>query len=308
MMAVISKSGHILDLARELLDDIELSRLDAEKLLLKCSRLARLTGSDEIQEWIQLEISGYNSQSEVALKYMSLTGRWTDRAKNLGYWGPLAQQEANVAAQNLKLNVMRIPDPSGEHGAISVNNSIKALNVTANLVAQFSAIRSRVLGLLHKFVTETYYELEFGAAAESIFEKYKTGVDALIGEHAGNVLQKIPSVINRLAENDEEAISQALNTCRRIVDAFANSIYPPSEGEAELDGSKLKIDESKVLNRINLYVAAKTSSKSRRQKIRQNLGNLYDRVSVGVHKDVGSVEANSLFLNTYLLLGEILEL
>ena len=38
-------------------------------------------------------MSGYNSTDPVSLKYMGITGRWTDYEKNLGYWGPLAQQE-----------------------------------------------------------------------------------------------------------------------------------------------------------------------------------------------------------------------
>ena len=39
-----------------------------------------------------------------------------------------------------------------------------------------------------------------------------------------------------------------------------------------------------------------------------NLANLFDRVSSGVHNDVSVSEARALFLNTYLLLGEILHL
>lgn len=94
-----SRSEHILELAKELLDDIELSRLSAESLLLKASRLARWVGSDEIK--------GYNSSNEISLKYMGVTGRWTDRDEVKGYWGPLAQQEAALEAQNKALQTDR---------------------------------------------------------------------------------------------------------------------------------------------------------------------------------------------------------
>ncbi|MGH7845534.1 MAG: hypothetical protein ACREQW_10240 [Candidatus Binatia bacterium] len=80
-----SRSEHILALAKELLDDIELSRLSAESLLLKASRLARWVGSDEIRHWLKLEMSGYYSDDPISLKYMGLTGRWTDRDKQQGY-------------------------------------------------------------------------------------------------------------------------------------------------------------------------------------------------------------------------------
>ncbi len=71
-----SRSEHILALARELLDDIELSRLEADKLLLKCARLARLTKSETIQEWIGFEMLGYNSNDPISVEYMTHTGRW----------------------------------------------------------------------------------------------------------------------------------------------------------------------------------------------------------------------------------------
>ena len=44
-----SKSKHITSLARDLVDDIELGRLPNEKLLLNAFRLARLTGSEEVE-------------------------------------------------------------------------------------------------------------------------------------------------------------------------------------------------------------------------------------------------------------------
>jgi hypothetical protein len=105
-----SRSEHILDLAKELLDDIELSRLSAESLLLKASRLARWVGSDEIKYWLNLEMKGYNSSHDISLKYMGITGRWINREEGKGYWGPLAQQEAALEAQNIKLRSLTTPD------------------------------------------------------------------------------------------------------------------------------------------------------------------------------------------------------
>ena len=52
-------AAHKLDLARELLDDIELSRLAPEQLLLKATRLARLLDAKEVQKWLQFELEGY---------------------------------------------------------------------------------------------------------------------------------------------------------------------------------------------------------------------------------------------------------
>jgi hypothetical protein len=114
--------------------------------------------------------------------------------------------------------------------------------------------------------------------------------------------------MDRLSQGDAEAISQALSTCRRIIEAFADSIFPPSDATLEIGSNVLKLDAAKHQNRINAYVHERIESQSRRQRIRQNLANLFDRVSTGVHNEVTPEEARALFLNTYLFLGEVLHI
>lgn len=307
-MSEQSRSEHILELSKELLDDIELSRTNVENLILKASRLARLVGSEEIRQWLKFEMGGYNSSDELSLKYMGLTGRWIDKEKNTGYWGPLAQQEAAIDAQKAKLAGMRTPDSSGEWAGMAIANVTRSMSEVANIISRLSGIKSRVLAHLHTFVTEIYYEKEFDNLSESIFEKYKKDVDILIGTSCGNVLEQIPSVMSRLAEGNQESISQALTTCRRILESFADSIFPPIEDTIEIGGNQLSLNASKYQNRINAYIHQRIESSTRKTRFRQNLSNLFDRVSTGVHKDVTAEEARALFLNTYLIIGEILHL
>ena len=92
------------------------------------------------------------------------------------------------------------------------------------------------------------------------------------------------------------------------MDAFADAIFPPTSETIEISGNTVTLDASKHQNRINAFVHQRVESKSRKVKIRQNISNLYDRVSTGVHNDVSSEEAKSLFLNTYLVLGEVLHI
>lgn len=318
-----SKSEHIFALAKELLDDIELSRLPAEALLLKATRLARLVGSTKVRRWLEFEMVGYNAEDPVALEYMGHTGRWTDRGQNLGYWGPLAQQDASIVALKLRLQTLRVPDISYSISSANPNEWVtvgagpptdavtSVVNESRSLtsaISQMSAVRSRVLALLHSFAAGVYYEKAFSGLAESIFERYKVAVDILLAERCGDVLEKVPAVYDRLAEGDQEAVSQALNTCRRVIDSFADAIYPPSEATIEIEGQPVRLGPQQHLNRVNAYIRERVSSESRRKRLRQSLTNVYDRVSSGVHKDITPEEARSLFLETYILLGEILTL
>ncbi|MEG4281266.1 hypothetical protein QUA62_27960 [Microcoleus sp. MON1_C1] len=125
-------------------------------------------------------------------------------------------------------------------------------------------------------------------------------------EKCGNVLSKLPYVYARLREGDPEAVSQGVTTCRRIIETFADTLYPPTEETAQLDERTLKLDASKHLNRINVYISQKISSKSRRDRLRHFLSDLYSRICTGVHSEVSPQEAQALLLSTYLFLGEVL--
>ncbi|SFG32217.1 hypothetical protein SAMN05518801_11656 [Novosphingobium sp. CF614] len=301
-----TEAQHILELSRDLLDDIELDRLSADKLLLKANRLARLTGSEETQQWLGYEMRGYNSQDDLSLRYMTLTGRWTDYENQKGHYGPLGQHVATIDATKARIEATRLSGDGTNIGYLhAVTKSHSTLVLTIRTLA---GVQSRVLGLLHSFVSGVFYERQFADVVESTFEGYKQEVDALIAAKAGDVLTKIPSVVARLKEENEEAISQALTTCRRILETFADTIFPPSESTFEIGGSQLKLDASKHQNRINAYISQRCESNSRRSRLRQNIGNLFARVSTGIHNDVSAQEAYSLFLNVYLFLGEVLHL
>lgn len=296
-----SKSEHTLELVQDLLDDLELSRSSGESLILKASRLARIVGSAEIKAWLSFELGGYKSSNDISLKYMGITGRWTKKEDNKGYWMPFAQIDALIEVEKSKLSVMRIPDST----AIV---AIRAMNETSANISRYSGIRSKVIARLHSFITDVYYDKLFDNLTESIFEQYQRDVDSLISDKCHDVLDQIPSIMERLSHGEQEPISHALTTCRRIIESFADSIFPATDDVLDVGGNTLKLDAGKHQNRINAYIHYRCESKSRKQKFRQNLANLFDRVSTGVHQDVTPEEARALFLNTYLFLGEVLHL
>jgi hypothetical protein len=61
-----------------------------------------------------------------------------------------------------------------------------------------------------------------------------------------------------------------------------------------------------VLNRIQLFLRNKCPSESRRERLNLTLRKIHDRASAASHADVSTDEARSLFLSTYLVLGEVL--
>jgi len=169
-----SKSKAIVALARELLDDIELSRLSGESLLLKAIRLARLSDAEKELMWFAYELAGYAHDDPVALEYMGLMERWTDYEKKLGWWMPLAQIETTIAAIKIQMQTLRVPDvsysPSNPHSwptsdfmilSEPINSVIQKGAELSHLIGQLGGIRSRVIAYTHSFVVRVYHEKKF---------------------------------------------------------------------------------------------------------------------------------------------------
>jgi hypothetical protein len=123
---------------------------------------------------------------------------------------------------------------------------------------------------------------------------------------AQTAFDRLPHAFERLATGDPEAISHALTTCRRVVDSFADAVYPPREGAVCIGEQQIEVGAQHTRNRLRAYVHDRIKRGSRYDRISKTVSSLYSRVSAGVHADVSIGEARALVLQTYLLLGEIL--
>lgn len=303
-----SQAEHVRSLASELLDDIELARVPAQSLILKAARLARFAGTPEIREWISYELNGYNDATAVGKAYLSQTSRWIDKAKRTAYWGSFAEQVALIDALTAEQQSLRVPDVAGDLALLTVRDVLNRSSALGRQIHSLERVKSRVLALLHQWIASVHYEALFGSAAEGMFEGFRSEVDAKLAEVCSTVLDKLPAIYDRMRSDDPEAVSQAMTTCRRIIEAFADSVYPPTDTTLELEGNDLKLGPQHHQNRINAFVAAHTASKTRRKRLRQTLANLHDRVCAAIHDDLGADEAGALVLQTYVFLGELVRL
>lgn len=301
---MVTPHDYRLALASELLEDIELSRLSAEKVAFKAFRLARGLDDTRNMEWLRRELFNYQD-TEQDRSYIGYTNRWINKEKGEAYWAGIGQIEALIESQEARLTQLRVPDIQSEYAGLALKGITDSIAQVSTFVGRLRGIKSRVLALIYGFVSNAYYELTFSGQQQDLFEDAQSRVDALLGPLGARTLDRIESINRRLNEGDDEAVSQALSTCRRLIDAFADAVFPSREDPEIVDGQPVHLGPSHHQNRINAYVRQHTESQSRRKRLRRRLGDLYDRVSTGVHSDVSIAEARFLFLDTYLLLGEI---
>lgn len=299
-----SKSREIASLAEELVADIELTRLEGQELIFKAMRLARLHGSEFHYGWLRNEMYGYNPESKdpVTSHYYSTTGR-----DKHGSGIPFSEVCACLADRRARLEAM--VETAKNKGTWTLPSAEKQQrDALQGVVESLEALRARILALLYDFVVAVHHETLFSGMAETIFERYKEAVDARLSQSCGDVLAKIPAAYDRLADGDPESISHALTTCRRMIDAFADDVFPPREEPYTIGEEVLPVGAEHTRNRIKAYIADRGASKGCQHRLNQTLRNLYKRVSKGVHSDVTPQEAQAVVLQTYLFLGEVITL
>jgi hypothetical protein len=304
----VDRQQEALNLAEGLLTDIEFSETSTSKRVMKAMRLARLMRDDAAQEWLGFEVNG-GPGNEAGTKWMTRTRRWTNQEEKKGWWSPAASIEA---VRNSSQDALKTLGGSLSLSGDSINVPMRdrhnlIISYTKN-ATETEQVLSAIDAQLYQYAANVYAELRFSEIQASLFEQSRVAVDATLATMAGDALKKIESVNERLQSDDAEAISQAMSTCRRLIDSVADHVFPARDEPYDLSGQSLNVKKNAVLNRINAYLHMNGVGGSRATRLRQSLSGIYERVSAGVHADVDSHEARYLFLSTYVLLGEVLSL
>ncbi|WP_210485366.1 hypothetical protein [Microvirga antarctica] len=300
----MSKQLEIIRLCDEVIGGFDLHSL--ESIINKSHHIAELTGNSAACEFLYCESAGYYQHGHGRQdEFLNKTHRHHVET-NTWILAPAAllERDSNGAKEAVsKLELKSITSPLSFQSAIA-DEIIKL----SKIVMHNNTIIHHVRRLTYQIISNTRANIIFSKESADIFAHYQGLVDAKISSTANEAFSKLPSVFERLSAGDGEAISHALTSCRRIIDAFAVAIFPPQGDPVDMGDHTIQCGPGKSMNQIQAYIWKKTFSKSRRDRLNKNMRSLYDRTSAGVHAEVSPTEAQALVLNTYLLLGEIVDL
>ncbi|MCK9906131.1 hypothetical protein MXD63_39840, partial [Frankia sp. Cpl3] len=133
--------------------------------------------------------------------------------------------------------------------------------------------------MIHDFSSSAYYGMRFGERQENLFSDVRVRVDGKLGTVSGRAVEKIEAIYERLESGDPEAISHAMTSCRRLVDDFIDALFPALDESRDIDGHSLKLGQQNRLNRLTAYVAQKIDSDGRKNRIRREMSDVYERIN-----------------------------
>jgi hypothetical protein len=197
---------------------------------------------------------------------------------------------------------------------------IKGINdLSTNLMPQIAGLEnivSRVRQSVHDYLVKAESEILSGQTESTLFIRGEAYVLERLRTVAPEALEKYRAAEQRIAEGTSEAHAQALASCRRMIKALADALYPPSaERIIGLDGKERDLGDDQYINRLMQFAInrlGKTTHVKLVEETLKSLGNRLNKLnslsSKGVHSEVSLMEAESTLMWTFFLTADFLRI
>lgn len=320
-------------LSEMLLAELELDTNSLSRIALKAGRLARLMGQFDLERIMQYESSGYPEQAGgIAADVWTLAklaGRvyekkFGDELKSYANIQSIEQLELQIAAA--RDSIAAAADPSISITSANPNqmvwppagNNQERTKLRAQIADSAKTLSQR-RAFIYGFVSRAYEELKFSGVANDIFERTRTRVDATIGEVIPDAVKRFSAVYENLRSENDEDWSNAVHSCRRILQDTADALFPAREDKVTNPGGKekvIRLGPDNYINRLIAYVEEKSSSDrfneivgSHMKYLGERLDSIFLAAQKGSHAVIASQdEADRYVIYTYLVVGDILKL
>lgn len=325
-----------LTLSSEILKNIELSEIPLTNITLKGIRLARLLNDFGYQKIMEFEAGGYPSEPDGVPQDIWTLGKFagrvyrnkdakTNEVKEYMYRESIGELEESLKTAETALSAAHDPDVSiasaNPHQMVSkgIGNQFERTGIR-NLISQNAQRLASRRTFIYQYALRVHHELKFSGIADDIFTRVRQRTDDKIGRLLPISIQKVTAVYDSLSSENPENWSNAVHSCRRILQDLADVLFPPTDEEKliEVDGKKrpVKLGKEQYINRIIAFVESSSQSKRYEEIIGSHLGFLGDRLDSafkaaqkGSHDTIVSKEeADRYVIYTYLLIGDILSL
>jgi len=324
-----------LGLSEEILRNIELNELPLARIALKASRLARLINDLEMQKIMQFEASGYPSTPEgvpsEVFRLATIAGRQFEQKdlkdgepKQFVYLEPIGNLEQVIGIADTALEAARDPDISvsssnpNQMVQLPAGHDFERIEIRTGASQATTRLSSRQ-AFIYQYVLGKHYELKYSGIADDVFSRIRQRVDSSIGETVPDAVQKLSSAYDNLRSTNPEDWSNAVHSCRRILQGLADAVCPPKEGRIVVINGKeqpIKMGKDNYINRIIAFVQDHSESERFRSIVGSHLRFLGDRLDSifeaaqkGSHAViVNQAEADRYVVYTYLIVGDVLGL
>lgn len=162
----------------------------------------------------------------------------------------------------------------------------------------------------HQLASTLFNQLKFSGTVSSCFDLLKNEIDDKLLDLDPVLAEQLMLAFKSVSSAKEEEWSQALTTCRRLLEGLADQLHPASD--KKINGRVL--GQSQYVNRIWAFMDTAIESDSNKALAKTHvdfLGSWLEKINKlankGVHAELGQLEATKAVFHTYLVVADILE-
>lgn len=317
----------------KVIDGIEDETITTSSALLLCLKIARLTNDADAIIWLQYECSGYPLNDhgyieQAAFNIANKHGRGIrEEGKTFIFSELAAELEEKIYAQQQSINNFTTNGVSvgGDHAYIAMENLTRNTNVMTSSIVKSVILSQKMLSKLkanyYEFALTKQIELKFGNAASGVFDRYRQKADVAFSSLSKKILLKLQALEGNLDTHNPEKYSQALTTCRRLLENVAEELFEKhfhdynSKIYQTKSGKQIDVSEGHYKNKLSAVIEKLTDKASNKTLVGSNIiylldwiANLVDMQCKGVHAEVTEEDAERCIIQTYICLGDILSL
>jgi DNA uptake protein ComE-like DNA-binding protein len=175
-----------------------------------------------------------------------------------------------------------------------------------NLYTHLNYVRKKA----HDFASVLYNQLKFSGTVKNCFDVLKSSVDDKLLDLNPALAEQLMLSFKAVSSEKDEEWSQALTTCRRLLEGLADELNPAST-EATKGRS---LTQAQYVNRLWAFMDKSIESDSNKELAKTHvdfLGAWLEKTNKlsnkGVHAEVSQVEAVKAIFHVYLVVADLLE-
>ena len=324
-----------LRLSEEIIKNIELSELALSVIVLKALRLSRLLNDFQMTKIFEYESSSYPKNPNGISSDIWELGLISNRRykKNdiesgeineFMYCESIEDLEFKVNSFQISMESTRDPNISMS----SANPRQMIWNPRGNMTERMKIRNSTLLAkkrlaerrsFIYRYVLNNNIELKYSKISEDIFSRVRIKLDKRIREILPDSVKRFSAIYDNLRSENPEDWSNAVHSCRRILEDLADAIFPLQDDRTiTVNGEEkqIKLGKTHYFNRILTFIDEHSDSKSFKKVVGSHLKFIADRLKSvfkaaqkGSHETIFSKEeADRYVIYTYLIVGDILSL
>lgn len=338
----MTNEDHVTKLVSQTLDSFDSQNQSIASLVRQAIRIAALRHDYLNQLRFQLETVDFTTRSRAAAaallptkenlqtllgedeflnQYMSVHKQWEHNRASTETGNIYATSIGQIEKQLKTLETAEadfvVPDNLTQIDTYFMARDANAARATLiPLQRQLESIIERVRQTVYDFLVAAEQELQAGQRTATIFERGQEYVHKALSTRAPDALAKFVGAQERLETGNSEDLAQALTSCRRMIKALADALYPATDEKViGTDGVSRSMSADAYQNRILQYVIEKVGKHDQGEVVQETLRSLGHRLralnglaSKGVHNEVSLAEAENCVAWTYMLAADVLRI